>query len=187
MPEGLDLGVSGLASNFDWRSLVDQLTTVERAPQRRMQQEQQTIQDRQSAYTSIVTQLGVLQRRVAALNDPDLFDARRATASDATLAIASATAGAALGSYAFHIIQRATAAVRRGTSNTAGPLNASTDVSGVMLHDASFTTAVKAGTFTVNGQQVSIETTDTLQAVFDKINTATGGDVTASYDPSADT
>jgi len=187
MPEGLDLGVSGLASNFDWRSLVDQLTTVERAPQRRMQQEQQTIQDRQSAYTSIVTQLAALQRRVATLNDPDLFDARQATTSDAALATASASAGAPLGSYAFHIMQRATAAVRRGAGNMAGPLNASADVSGVVLNSASFTTAVKAGTFTVNGQQVSIETTDTLQAVFDKISTATRGEVTASYDPSADT
>jgi len=114
MPEGIDLGLSGLASNFDWRSLVDQLTTVERAPQRRMQQEQQTIQDRQTAYSSIATQLGALQDRVAALNDPSLFDSRKAAASEPTVATASASTGAALGSYAFHIIQRATAARRQG-------------------------------------------------------------------------
>ncbi len=30
---GIDLSVSGLASGFDWKSVVDQLTAVERQPQ----------------------------------------------------------------------------------------------------------------------------------------------------------
>jgi len=55
-----------------------------------------------------------------------------------------------------------------------------------VLNSAAFPTGVKAGTITVNGQQITIETTDTLQGVFNKINSATSGDVTASYDPSAD-
>ena len=91
MPEGLDLGVSGLASNFDWRSLVDQLIAVERAPQRRLQTEQQTIQDRQAAYDSIATQLGALQNRAAALSDSGLFDARQVATSNATVAKATVT------------------------------------------------------------------------------------------------
>src|SRR6266545_1008269 len=99
MPEGLDLGVSGLASNFDWRSLVDQLTSVERAPQQRMLLEQQAMQDRKSAYTSIATQLSVLQNRVEALNAPTLFASRVGSSSDTDVATASAVGGAALGHY----------------------------------------------------------------------------------------
>jgi flagellar hook-associated protein 2 len=49
------------------------------------------------------------------------------------------------------------------------------------------TTPITAGTFTVNGSQVTIATTDSLQDVFDKISTATGGAVTSTYDPSTDT
>jgi flagellar hook-associated protein 2 len=45
---------------------------------------------------------------------------------------------------------------------------------------------VTNGTFTVNGSQVTLATSDTLQEVFDKINTATGGTVTATYDSAAD-
>jgi flagellar hook-associated protein 2 len=45
---------------------------------------------------------------------------------------------------------------------------------------------VKAGDFTVNGARITVALTDSLQDVFAKIATATGGAVTASYDPATD-
>jgi flagellar hook-associated protein 2 len=186
MADGLDLGLSGLASGFDWRSLVDQLSEVERAPQRRMRSEQQTIQDRKAAYSSIATQLGVFQNRIEDLTDPNLFDSRLAKSSREEIAAALVESGAALGNYAFHIIQLATASVRIGAANIARTLHATPDVSALVLADAPFATAIKRGTLTVNGHQVTIESTDTLQAVFDRINTATAGDITGSYDPTTD-
>ena len=80
----MDLGVSGLASGFDWRTLVDQLSAVERAPQQRMRTEQNRIDQRKNAYASIQTQLGVLRSRVTALKDPALFSSRTASVSDST-------------------------------------------------------------------------------------------------------
>jgi len=186
MPQGLDLGVSGLASGFDWRSLVDQLAEVERAPQRRLLSEQQDLQTRKTAYTSITTQLSVLQNRVDDLNNGELFDSRSVKSSSEEIATALAESGAALGTYAYHIIQLATASVRNGSANIASAINATTDVSALKLSDASFSTAVGGGTFTVNGKQVTIVAADTLQGVFDKINAATGGDITGSYDPNTD-
>lgn len=186
MAEGLDLGVSGLASGFDWRSLVDQLADVERAPQQRLYLDQQTIQDRRSAYASIATQLSVLKNRVTALAGGTLFDARSAQVSDTTLAGATVSAGAALGTYAFHIEQLATASVRHGSANIGARLAATSDVSGVTLANAGFPVAITAGTFTVNGKQVTIATTDKLSEVFAKVSTATNGDVTGTYDPSTD-
>ena len=82
MAEGIDLGVSGLASGFDWRALVDQLIEVERSPQLRMFNEQQAIQTRKTAYDSVTTQLSVLQNRMDELNDGSLFDSRVGTSSD---------------------------------------------------------------------------------------------------------
>ena len=186
MPEGLDLGLSGLASGFDWRALVDQLVEVERAPQRRLFTEQQDLETRKTAYNSIATQLSVLQNRVNDLNDGELFDSRLAKSSSEEIATALAESGAALGTYAYHIIQLATASVRIGAANIASAVNATSDVSALSVSGAPFSTAVGAGTFTVNGEQVTIATTDTLQGVFDKINAATGGDITGSYDPTTD-
>jgi flagellar hook-associated protein 2 len=186
MPEGLDLGLSGLASGFDWRALVDQLVEVERAPQRRLFTEQQDLQTRKTAYNSIGTQLSVLQNRVDELNDGELFDSRLAKSSSEEIASALAESGAALGTYAYHIIQLATASVRIGAANVARAIHTTTDVSALVLSDAPFPTAVGGGTFTVNGKQITIATTDTLQSVFDKISAATGGDITGSYNPGTD-
>lgn len=62
----MDLGLSGLASGFDWRSLVDKLADVERTPQKRLRFEQSTLQTRNNAFGSIKTQLTVLKNRCTA-------------------------------------------------------------------------------------------------------------------------
>ncbi len=182
----MDLGVSGLASGFDWRSLVEQLAEVERAPQKRLLTEQNVIELRNNAYGSILTQLGVLQNRLASLKEPNLFDTRQTRVGDATIASATADPGTPLGNYTFNFVQLATSAKQQGSSNIGRPLNASNEVSGLVLSDAGFVTAVTGGTFTVNGTQITIATSDTLQAVFDKISTATSGVVTGSYNATTD-
>lgn len=183
----MDLGVSGLASGFDWRTFVDQIVEVERAPQRTLLLEQGLIEQRKNAYGAIQTQLAVLQNRVKALKEPDLFDSRLSQVSNESVASVTASAGAPLGKFTFNFTQLATAAKLNGTANIGRSISATNDVSAVTLSDAGFSTAIKAGTFTVNGEQVTIETTDTLQDVFNAISTATGGSVTASYDSSSDT
>src|SRR5436190_11398726 len=110
MPEGIDLGLSGLASGFDWRTLVDQLSEVERAPQRRLLTEQNALDQRKNAYASIATQLGVLRNRVTALKESVSFDARTTGVSDTTMASATSSDSTPLGGYVFAISQLATAA-----------------------------------------------------------------------------
>lgn len=182
----MDLGVSGLASGFDWRSLVDQLAQVERAPQQTLLADQSKIEQQSTDYGAIRTQLQVLQNKVTVLNDPTLFGRRLSTVGDSTVMSATATSGAPLGSYNFNIGQLATSAVQVGIANLGAKLSPSNDVSSLVLSDAAFSTAVTAGTFAVNGKQVTIATTDSLQDVFDKISTATGGTVTGSYDSLTD-
>jgi len=182
----MDLGLSGLASGFDWRSFIDQLIEVERAPQKALRNEQTRIQERNNAYRSLETELKVLQNRLGDLLKPDLYTSRKTSVADTNVLSAEAASSAAPGTYTIEIIQRATAARWQGTADVGAALSPSGDVSSLTLASAPFATAVTAGTFTVNGKQVSIETTDTLQAVFDKIAAATGGQVTASYDAATD-
>ena len=77
----MDLGISGLASGFDWRAFVDQIVQVERAPQRSLLNEQNQLEIRKNAYGTIKTQLAVLQNRLTALKDPALFDSRTGNVS----------------------------------------------------------------------------------------------------------
>lgn len=178
--------IAGLASQFDWQSLVEQLTEVERAPQRLLETEQIGIDSRNITYGALVTELGVLKNRVDALKDASLFNSRKSAVGDDTVASATAATSAAIGSYSFAFTQLAIAAKQVGATNVGAAISATSDVSGVVLNTAGFAGSVTAGTFTVNGQTITITTTDTLQSVFDQISSATGGTVTASYDPTED-
>ena len=102
------------------------------------------------------------------------------------MASAAVSAGAALATYSFHIDQMATAAVRTGTTNVGAKLSPTDNVSSLALSNAAFPIPIKAGTFTVNGKQITIATTDTLAEVFTKVSTATGADISGSYDTSTD-
>ena len=183
----MDLGLSGLVSGLDWRSLVDQLSDAERIPQSRLRADQSNIAKQNTAYAAIQTALTSLQTRVKALNSTALFDTRSTTVSDATLATATAASGTTIGSYAINVSQLATAAKQVGTTGVGNSLSATNDVSGLVLSDAAFSTAITPGTFTVNGQQITVAAGDTLQAVFDNIQAVTGSEVTGSYDSVTDT
>ena len=69
----MELNVAGLVSGFDWKSMVDQLANVERAPQRRMRVEQTTIQRKNAAYTSLKSELTLLKDKSKTLKDTDLY------------------------------------------------------------------------------------------------------------------
>lgn len=184
---GVNLSLSGLASGFDWQTLVSELANVERAPEQLLQAQQSTMNQQNSAWGSIQSLLSTLQTRVDALKDPTLFDSRTTQAADTTVANASVTSGAPLGNYTFNITQLATAAQQVGTSHIGGALSATNNVSTLVATSAPLATHITAGTFTVNGQQVTIGATDTLQQVFSNIGTATGGAVTGSYNATTDT
>lgn len=183
---GVDLSVSGLASGFDWKATVQQLAQAERAPQQVWLKNQSTINKKNSAFTIIKSYLSQLQNTVKALKEPSLYEGRAATSSTSTVATASAATGSASGTYNFNISQLATAGNLTGTGNISSKISSTNDVSGVTLGSANFPTSLTPGTFSVNGKQISVVTTDSLQAVFDKIATATSNAVTAAYDSSTD-
>lgn len=176
-----------MASGFDWRTFIDQMIEVERAPQRRLRAEQSVIEERNNAYNSVETELNVLQDKVQTLLDTDLFNRRAATSSDESVATATADPSTATGTYKFTVSQLASESVLAGNTNVGSALNPTDDVSGLTLADAAFPLAVTAGNFTVNGKIIAVETTDSLQDVFDRISTATGGEVTAGYSSATDT
>ena len=186
MANGIDLGLSGLASGFDWKSFVSQIAQASRTPEQRLYAEQTTIQQRNNAFGSIKTQLGILQSRITALNEASLYDSRAAATSDSAIATASVSAGAPLGTFVFNVTSRATAARLNGAANIGQAISPTGDLSALTLGNAGFSTAATAGVFTVNGKQVTVATTDTMAQVFAKISTATSGDVTASYNSGTD-
>jgi flagellar hook-associated protein 2 len=167
--------------------LVDQLMQIEAAPVTRMQTEQATNTQKSGALAGLGTKLSSLQSAAQNLKDSSLFTGRTVTSnttgSNWKLA---ATAGTAAGTHTIAVSQVATKARRDGATDVTGGLAATSDVAGVTLATMRTASVVTSGTFSVNGQKITLATTDSLKDVFDRIATATGNDVTAAYDPATD-
>ncbi len=187
IPPMAGLQLSGLASGFDWKSLVDQLMEVEHVPADRLAAQKSLNTQKTSALSGLETKLSALQSAATALKSNELFSRRTATLGTAgTTWSARASSTTAAGNYAINVTQLATTARREGAANIGANLAATADVSGLTLATLPTAAAVSAGTFSVNGQKVTVALTDSLDAVFAAISDATGGEVTAGYDPLTD-
>jgi flagellar hook-associated protein 2 len=181
--------ISNLLSDsaFDWKSVVDQLIAADTIPVTKLQTEQTTNKSQVTALSDLQTLMDTLQNSASALRDSNLFAARSVSTTSTTSTWKSVSStGAAIGTYTFAVQHLATKARITGTADVGAGLSPTDVVTGATIANLNVPTAVTAGNFTVNGKQVSVALTDSLQDVFDKISTATGGDVTASYDHTTD-
>jgi flagellar hook-associated protein 2 len=179
--------LAGLASGFDWKSFIDQMQAVGRAPIDALNLEKSNNTTKTSSLTAIGTRFTDLQTSVRALKADGLFAGRSISSGNATSTWSlSAAANTAPGSYAIAVSQLATASRRTGTNDIGLGISTTDTVTGVTLASMATANPVSAGVFTVNGAQVTIALTDSLKDVFDKISTATGGTVTAGYSAADD-
>jgi flagellar hook-associated protein 2 len=179
------LQLSGLVSGFDWKSFVDQMISLERTPAATMQSEISTNQFKLTSLDSVKSRLTDLQTASKALNEDGVFNARAATVTGTGWS-ASSDATAATGTYSFNVTQLATTSRLVGAANIGKPIATSSDVTGVTLAALGTGTALTAGEFTVNGARVTVDLTDSLDTLFTRISTATGGAVTAAYNSTTD-
>ena len=175
----MDLNVAGLASGFDWKTMVDQIADIERGQQRRLQTEQEEYNLKKSLLIGMSDELVTLENKAESLAKSELYDSRTVNSSETHLT-ASASAGTASGDYRFDLYQMATAAKQLGTADIGNKITTTNS-----LATAGFSVAITAGTFTVDGTQVTITTTDTVDDVISRI-TSNVSNVTASYDSGTD-
>jgi flagellar hook-associated protein 2 len=181
-----DLAITGLASGMNWSTVISELAQAERVPETQWENQISSLNAQNSAYTTIDGDLTTLQTDIETLQDSSLYISTTAQSSNSTVATATADSGATLGNYTFNISQLATAAQINGSTGISQAISPDGNLNNVTIGTAGFGTPVTAGTFTVNGAQVTIATTDSLQTVFNNIATATNNAVTASYNSSSD-
>jgi flagellar hook-associated protein 2 len=205
------MSISGLASGFDWKSVVDQLTAVERTPQNTVRIEQSTLAKRRDALGQITSQLNDLQTKATALGESSLYNRRSANSSDTTVASVSTSNGAVTGSYTVTVSTLATAASWLGASTgIISPLHSqdvntySSDIppvavnsdTGPVLSEAGWGSVLTAGTVTIGVQDsttgaltnstVTVATSDTLKDLLAKLDAAIGSTGSATYSSTND-
>lgn len=181
--------VSGLLakSSFDWKAIVDQLIAAESKPIERLEANKTANTEQTTALAAIKTAFTELQDSVQAMRADDIFSLRTVSSDLASTTWKTTSAsGTPVGSYAFNVSRLATKAQQVGAANIGAALNSDNDVSGLTIANLNTATTITAGKFTVNGVQVNIATTDSLEDVFQAVSTATGGNVTGSYNAGTD-
>ena len=102
---GSELALSGLASGFDWQPVVDQLIELEAIPKKRLQLEKQQNDEKMSELGLLKGQLDTLKGAATALQNDDLFEARKGSLDEdaAKFMAANIKAGAMTGSYKIEV------------------------------------------------------------------------------------
>ncbi len=177
----MGVALSGLASGMDWQTTVQQLIAVERSAQDPFKTQRSLLSKKLSGLDTIKNSLLALQTAANTLKKgtSDYYTRKvtmdKDTSTTNSNMSASATGTTPLGSYTFNILQKATS-----TALTGDKIGAALTDTSKTLASLNIAAIITQGNFTVNGQTISIATTDTLQSVFDEIATATGGEVTAA-------
>ena len=152
--------ISGLASGFDWRSMIDELMKIERRPVDLIETRKREYEEKLTEWQSFNTKLLSLKTAAEGLTDPEDFALfTSAMTSDSStvkayeLLSVSTTTSASPGTYNIEITELARA--QKLSSK------------GFSTYD---TALQLSGEFVINGRAVSVDTNDDLMDIRDRIN-----------------
>ena len=174
---GSDLQLTGLASGFDWAPVVEQLIELERIPQKRLEREKQDNEEKMSDLSLLKSQLDTLNGAGKALQNEDLYKARKVgmDSDSAKVLSARADAGALTGTYTVSIYSLSTQTEMNSKNRAPSGLGKTLYFS-TALKDLPLQTPITEGTFTISGKTFSIDNLSaSLQDVMDIINAQMGG------------
>jgi len=170
------ISIGGLASGIDTNSLVDKLVSVEQQKVTAIQAKQAT---KQVALTNIGTlqgMLGTLSEKATAVSTMKSFNLFTAATTDPTVATIEGSGDGGEGKIGVVVHQLASS--WKVSSSTQTSATKALNLSG-KLHINKSLAALGTDGSTLN-VDVSVEATDTLQAIADKINSASGAGTTAT-------
>lgn len=172
--------ISGLTSGLDWQSVISDLMAIERRPITLLEERKTALEAQKSAWREVNTKLNSLMSAAQALSSSDDFEvySGQAAISGSSKSVSdildyAVGTNASQGSYSITVNRLAQA------QKFASAAFASDD-----------TELGISGTVTLNGRDLTIDATDTLADIRDKINALNSGDdpagVTASIIKVAD-
>jgi flagellar hook-associated protein 2 len=175
--------ISGTFSGLDVSSIISTLVAADSIPITNLQTQDTTLGTQNSALSALSTSLGQVSLALQSLGAPGLFNTQTATSSNTAVGSATVSTNATPGTTDVNVTQLATTTVLRSGSGSNAKLTAppatSENIDSVLDESS-----VAGQTFSVNGAQITLSDSDTLQNVLDRINSSVSG-VTAGYDTSS--
>jgi flagellar hook-associated protein 2 len=176
--------ISGTFSGLDVSSIISTLIAADSVPITNLQTKDTTLESQSTTLGALSTSLGQVSLALQNLGAPGLFQSQVATSSNTPVGSATVSTGATAGTTDIDITQLATTSVLRSGNATGSfsdtklttPPAASENIDSVLDESS-----VAGQTFSINGTQITLSDSDSLQDVLDQINSSAAG-VTASYD-----
>lgn len=149
----------GVGSGLDTDAIVSQLMALERKPVTLLQQKSDKLNTEANAWRDLNSRLLNLQNRITDLKNASLWNTRRATLGDATIATVTASSAAAVGT---HTITTAMAQATTWLSkrNIANPDTALARTGVIQINSSGAN----------NGKTISVASTESLRDIVTKIN-----------------
>lgn len=188
----------GLVSGINSKDIIDQLMKIESQPKDLLQTRVDSANQQKLAFTDLLTRLSSVKVFGQTVQKPQAFGAASTTSSDESVMTATASAGAAIGSYQFQVARLVTTqqAVSNGFVNPNTKVGAGTimieqgggEVSNqTLLSDLNGGAGIRRGVFRITdggGHSAVIDTTAAVSVndVLKKINTSLDISVKATVD-----
>lgn len=164
-----DIHLGGLVSGMDIQTLVDKLLEIRRAPIERMEDNKLDIEADIAAWSDANTYMTALTDSLDTLRDWDIWNKMLAESSDETKLTASASTAAAAATYSInitHLAQAHSVSSDRAADLTLNPAHTSaTD----LVAEGILTAGHQ---FVIEGQTFTIDATESLDSLKNKINLA---------------
>lgn len=158
-----NISFSGLSSGIDTNAMVTALMNYERLPITRLQGDRTKVNTEKSVVQELNTLIAALAQKARALSDPNALQGKTATSADEKVLKASASAGAASGTYNVTV----TALAQSHTmASAASPALAAGTTLDITVGSSTTSVAVEAG--------------DTLAGLAERINRTADAGVSAS-------
>lgn len=181
MSGGFSIG--GLVTGLNSNEIIRQLISLERAPISRLQDKISSLNASKTAIGNLRSTLQTLRNRVQDFRLTNLFNQFKSTSSEEKVLTATVSGQSPVsGAYAINVIQLASATSASSSAKLGAAIN-----TGVALDSSGIATDITAGTYTINGVQLTVNpATNSLTDVINAIN-GSGAGVTATYNAGTDT
>lgn len=173
----------GLITGLDTNSIIAQLMAIERQPITRARSRITGLESQRGSVRDLRTQLLTLRNKVQDFRLNNIFNAFDSTSSKSEVLTATVSSSSpVVGAFAVNVTQLASATTGQSSARLGSAINP-----GANLSASGITTAIDAGTFSINGVQFNVNpATQSLNTILSNINASAAG-VTATYNASTDT
>lgn len=160
------IGLSGLISGASTDALIEKILELELRRLESREATQKKLEAKQKAWSDVRSALSAIQSKTDSLRMPFIYRSRKVTLTDESVAAITASQGAALTSYSLAVLSLAqTHVLSQSDAGMKADPNVQLGTSGTFL----------IGTDPSDMKTITVEATDTLHSLADKINAAKAG------------